>query len=103
MVIRTGVSLRERFRMLAEKWREECKWSSSLNELAMHPAYQQIIGLGPDAIPILLEEMQRKPDHWSWALRAISGENAVKDEHRGDVELMANDWIEWGKQQGYLP
>jgi len=43
MILQKGTSLRQRFQALAEKWREECKWTSSLNEMAMHPAYQQII------------------------------------------------------------
>ena len=102
MVLRTQVAVRQRFESLAERWREECKWTSSLNEMVMHPAYQEIIGLGPDVLPILLEEMHSRPDHWSWALRAISGENPVKDEHRGDLKLMAQDWTEWGRQKGHL-
>jgi hypothetical protein len=95
-------ALRQRFRELAEQWKSECLLTSSTEEMAMHPAYQQIIGIGPDAIPILLEEMQRKPDHWSWALRAISGDNPVKPEHRGKLALIAQDWIEWGKHHRYL-
>jgi len=47
--------------------------------------------------------MQREPDHWSWALDAIAGEDPVKQQHRGNLELMAEDWIAWGKEKGYLP
>jgi hypothetical protein len=97
------IALEQRFRDLAAKWKSECLLTSSTEEMAMPPAYQQIIGMGPDAVPILLEKMQREPDHWSWALRAITGENPVKPEHRGKHALIAQDWIEWGKDYGYLP
>ena len=42
--------LEARFRELAHRWREECAVLSSTTAKAMHPAYQQIIGLGPDAL-----------------------------------------------------
>jgi hypothetical protein len=96
------IALERRFHELAAKWRSECLLISSTEDMAMHAAYQQIIGMGPDAIPILLEEMQREPDHWSWALRAITGDNPVRPEHRGKIALIAQDWIEWGKEHGYL-
>jgi hypothetical protein len=91
-----------KFRVLAKAWRNDCQWTSSINEMVSHYAYQEIIGMGPDAIPILLNEMQRDPDHWSWALRAITGENPVKEEHRGNIDLMAQEWVQWGKERGYL-
>lgn len=96
------VNLRQRFRELMDVWQKETLHMSSSSQMAMHPAYQQIIGMGPDAIPLLLEELQKKPGHWSWALRAITGENPVKDEHRGAIALIAQDWIEWGKKNGFI-
>lgn len=96
------VDVEQRFRQLVETWKKETVHISSSTDLAMHSAYQQIIGLGPVAIPLLLGEMKRKPGHWSWALRAITGENPVKEENRGKLALIAQDWIEWGKANGYL-
>lgn len=39
----------------------------------MHPAYQQIIGMGPAVVPLLLNDLVRTRSHWFWALRAITG------------------------------
>lgn len=97
------MALQQRFRELANQWKAECALISSTNDMATNFAYQQIVGMGPDVLPILLEEMQREPDHWSWALRAITGENPVQPEHRGKLSLIAQDWIAWGKERGYLP
>ena len=76
--------------------------ASAVPQMAMLTPYQQIIGLGQPAVPLILEELQREPDHWFWALEAITQENPVPQEARGKVRQMAQAWIAWGKQQGHL-
>ena len=71
-------------------------------QMAMLRPYQKIIGMGWDAVPLILEELQREPDQWFWALEAITGENPVAPEAAGKVQRMAQAWIEWGKQHGYI-
>jgi len=70
--------------------------------MAMLPSYQRIIGMGLAAVPLLLEELSREPDHWFWALEAITEENPVPREAAGNVPLMAKAWVEWGKQHGFV-
>jgi hypothetical protein len=70
--------------------------------MAMLWPYQQIIGMGKDVLPYILEELQREPDHWFWALEAITQENPVAPEAAGRVRQMAEAWIEWGKQRGHI-
>ncbi|OHB70233.1 MAG: hypothetical protein A2V70_13825 [Planctomycetes bacterium RBG_13_63_9] len=94
--------LRERFEALARTWRNECRFSSSMTEIAMHPAYQQIIGMGRDAVEFLLQELDRQPDHWFWALCAITGEDPVPPEDKGDLAAMAKVWLHWGKEHHYV-
>jgi hypothetical protein len=50
----------------------------------------------------VMTDVERQHDHWSMALFAITGENPISSEHRGHVKLMAQDWVEWGKQCGIL-
>ena len=68
----------------------------------MHPAYQQIIGMGEEALPLILEELSRRPGHWFWALKAITGEDPVPAEHAGEVPEMTRAWLEWGRQHDYI-
>src|SRR3954452_14891428 len=70
----TGESLRSRFRGLADTWSEETGDSSFIQKKVSHPAYQQIIGLGPDVVPLILHELEETPAHWFWALAAVTGE-----------------------------
>jgi hypothetical protein len=67
----------------------------------MHPAYQMIIGMGPEAVPLLLRELESNVDNWFWALRAITEEDPVPASARGDGEAMAKAWLDWGRDQGY--
>lgn len=89
-----------RFDSLAEAWRRECAHLSSLREMVLHPAYQQIIGMGREALPFVLRELERRPDHWDWALWAITGENPVRPEHCGRLADIARDWLDWARQRG---
>ena len=70
--------------------------------MAMLSSYQQIIGIGEPAVPLLLDELSREPDHWFWALEAITQENPVPKEAAGKVRLMAQAWVAWGIREGYI-
>lgn len=96
------LSLRERFIRLTSAWKMAAALESSSRTIAMHPAYQRIIGMGAAALPLILDDLYRSPDHWFWALSAISGENPVKPDHRGNLKLMTEDWLEWGAKKGYF-
>ncbi|MFY9223085.1 MAG: hypothetical protein WAQ98_10465 [Blastocatellia bacterium] len=91
----------QRFRQLVEAWQVDCPPSSRVADIVTHPAYQQIIGLGPAAIPLLLRELETNLDHWFWALTAITGANPVPEESKGNLKKMAQAWLEWGNKYGY--
>jgi len=91
----------KRFGRLAERWKSERGPTSSITQMAMHPAYQEIIGMGSAAIPFLLRELAQAPDHWFWALKSITGIDPVPKEHRGNLAAMTQDWLTWGRVQGY--
>ena len=90
------------FRTLVERWLAERGPASLTTRMVLHPAYQQIIGMGPLALPFIFREMQRRPGHWFWALRAIAGVDPVPEELRGNIPEMTNCWLEWAKSRGYI-
>jgi hypothetical protein len=96
-----SAALEALFDTLVARWKEERGPSSSTTELAMCPSYQRIIGLGPAVVPLLLRSLERAPDHWFWALKAITGADPVPATHRGKIREMAQDWLAWGREQGY--
>jgi len=91
-----------RFFNLRSQWEKDTAMLSSVTEIAIHPSYQQIIGMGPSVIPLILNEMTIKPGHWFWALKSITGEDPVQPKQRGRVKEMTEAWIHWGKEQNYL-
>jgi len=91
-----------RFHRLKEKWEAETAFLSSVSDIVMHPAYQQIIGMGPAAIPLILREVSIKQGQWFWALKSITNADPVKPEHRGIVAEMSKAWLQWGKERGYI-
>jgi hypothetical protein len=94
---------RERFRRLAAEWKDQSRYLSNSAQMALLRPYQRIIGMGLPVVPLILEELQREPDLWFWALEAITEENPVPPEANGVVKLMAEAWLDWGRRQGYLP
>ncbi|MBI5251084.1 MAG: hypothetical protein HY912_16470 [Desulfomonile tiedjei] len=96
------LDIEETFRRLVEEWRTATLLSSSMTEMCMHPAYVRIIGLGRPVVPLLLRELLTNPDHWFWALFAITGANPVNPSDAGDLARMTEAWIRWGKTHGYI-
>ncbi len=92
---------RAKFDRLANEWRSAIRYVSSLSQMVTHPAYQRIIGMGAEAIPLMLERLGHQPEHWFWALKSISGQDPVPEEERGDVEAMSRTWLSWGREHGY--
>jgi hypothetical protein len=91
----------ERFRRLAPVWRDQTCFLSSMSEASAHPAYQEIIGLGPEVVPLLLRDLQENHTHWFAALRAITGANPVPKAVAGNIPKMAEAWLGWAKDNGY--
>lgn len=79
------------------KWKAETVFTSSMTDIVLHPSYQRIIGLGPDVVPYILQELVENGGHWFWALQALTGENPVSEQDKGRTKLMASAWLEWGR------
>jgi len=90
-----------KFYSLASEWKKSIGPTSSVADMAIHPSYQKIIGMGNDAVPFILRELEKEPHHWFWALKAITGEDPVAPENRGQIYKMTEAWLEWGKKEGY--
>jgi hypothetical protein len=93
-----------RFLALARRWHDDTRLASSLSMIAMHPAYQEMIGMGEQALPLIFRELaaeRENPGHWFWALRAITGADPVPAELKGMIREMAGSWLNWAREKGY--
>jgi antitoxin (DNA-binding transcriptional repressor) of toxin-antitoxin stability system len=99
---RKKTELETTFYQLVEQWRQETRGVSSTEQLSMHSAYQQIIGMGSDVIPMLLRELERNSGRWFWALKSITREDPVTPEQQGKTKEMIESWLNWGRKKGYI-
>jgi hypothetical protein len=76
--------------------------AASTTDMSMRPSYPRIIGLGPSALPLILESLEEQPQHWFWALQAVTGENPVTPEHVGLMAEMTGDWLKWARSSGVI-
>jgi hypothetical protein len=92
--------IEDRFQHLAEQWKKQARGLSDPAEMAMLRSYQSIIGMGTEALPLILDELRRAPAQWFWALEAITGENPVPPQAKDNLPEMARAWLEWGQKRG---
>jgi hypothetical protein len=94
----------EEFHTLAEQWREETRFESSLAAITEHPAYRAIVALGDEVVPLLLRQLRRRgdPEFWFTALREITGADPVRADQWGNVRAMSEDWLRWGRDNHLL-
>ncbi len=95
-------SIRAEFKSLTLEWKADTAILSSVQDISLHPAYQRIIGLGKSVLPLIFESLEREPDHWFWALRALTGEDPVPTKDRGKLGAMTDAWLAWGVEHGYV-
>lgn len=96
------------FRSLKQEWqRERNTLSSRASDNLRSTAYLRLIGMGMKAVPMILNELRSElttgePDDWFIALSAITGVNPVALEERGQLQKMAQAWLNWGSQEGHV-
>lgn len=102
-IARTSEEVRGRFERLWEELRTQTQYESNYSRVLLHPAYRGILGLGPLAVPLILEKIRKgSRGVWFQTLEDIVEHNPVAKEHEMDVELMAQDWLKWGRDNGLL-
>jgi hypothetical protein len=104
-IIDTRILNLVKFNQLAKQWKNERGAHATAAAMAALPSYQKIIGMGKDSLPFILSQLKSEgdaPDHWFWALAAITDENPVPPESRGKLSEMAKAWLEWGQKEGHV-
>lgn len=87
--------LDRKFNLLKGVWENETIFSSNITEITNHPSYHAIIKLGREVVPLIIQDLQKNNSHWFYALEILTGENPILPQHKGNIVLMKNDWIDW--------
>lgn len=97
-----SIETEQTFRSLAERWYLDTMPLSSYIDKILHPAYQKILTLADEAVPLILRELQDQPNDWFWALRILTDDDPVSPNDAGDMVAMTNAWLRWGTDKGYI-
>ena len=62
--IKIDPKLVNKFSTLAEQWEREVEGMSSTTRMSQHPAYQEIIQMGTQIVPLLLQQLKQNPLYW---------------------------------------
>jgi hypothetical protein len=92
-------SIEEKIDALAEVWRKFCRGRSVIEY--NHAAYMQVIGIGIEAMPILLKKLEDGDSDWIVAMKYIAGTTTTTPEMRGDVQTIRQSWLDWGTANGF--
>ena len=94
-------SVAEKFRRLAATWKAAVAFHSSNSIRENHPAYLEIIALGPPVVPLLLRDLEETEAHWFAAMARITGANPVTAADAGNIPRMKDAWLRWAQENGY--
>jgi len=80
-----------------KNWHSETMFLSSSKRYE-NRWYKEIVMLGVEAVPDMISAMLSHDTDLFEALIRITGENPIKDEHRGIMREMKNDFISWWEE-----
>jgi len=95
----SSVDSEDLFKKLVAEWRSDTGHLSVVSQRLGHPAYIQIMQMGASAIPLILEELERRPDHWFYALTQLTQENPIPVNFNGTIADAIDLWISWGRSR----
>jgi hypothetical protein len=103
------MQLSAKFQAEAEEWARHCRGvslSSDLSDYCNHPAYRELVGLGPAAVPLIMERYPGDPLlPWELVLQEITGVRMVEDFGAYDPSEARRRWERWweGERGRYAP
>jgi hypothetical protein len=94
--------VKKSFDLYNSVWKNETLFSSSISEIVNNSAYRAIIDLGKRALPYIFEDLKTSDNHWFYALESVTGQNPIRESHRGILPLMKQDWIQWAIENNII-
>jgi len=90
----------DQFNPLADAWESETAFTSAVKDMVVNQNYQDIIGMGHPALPLIFERLSDSPTRWILALRAVVGHDVAAGSTTS-AEAVAR-WLDWAKSNGYI-
>lgn len=103
---RAAFSFDEQFLTLAKRWKKETAMFATAYDKINHPNYLTIIGMGMlnrnRILTLILEDLQKGPDFWHYALKSITQQNPVPNGMVNNLSVVRSAWLQWGQDHQIL-
>jgi hypothetical protein len=86
------ISLKETFNSLVKAWEKKTMFSSSISNIINDSNFKRIVQMGSSAVPLIIDELDRKPSNLVWALNLITGAT-LKSNVRLTVTEACKSWV----------
>jgi hypothetical protein len=92
------------FNSLASQLYKETRMFSFIKHKAFHVCYQNIIGMGEDALPFIFKELSKGKGDWIYAIERILrvNENTNPVPQNTPFKETNEIWLRWGYDHGYV-
>lgn len=87
-----NVFLMDRFDSLVKSWEKNTIFSSSMLGIIEDENFQEILKMGKDAIPLIINEINQKPSQLVWALNIIT-DSRLKTKQRLTLTESCKKWV----------
>jgi len=107
-----------RYEMLKAEWRLAAHQYRSMDEAKSTPIYQDFLLLGLPVIGLMLKDLEIDRDFlmsvqhdkhvlqnypWFGAIQELTvGHPKIPSKHEGQLNLIIEDYLRWGRSKGYL-
>lgn len=88
----------DEFDRLVSQWRLETALSSSVQDKIESSFFKKIVDMKEKIIPLIINELQNRPDFLFLALELIVKDNVIPKEAKGKVDLRIDAWLNWAKE-----
>lgn len=97
-----NVETKDKFERLASKFESETRNLSSPPQIMKHPAYQEIIDMGEEVVPLIIDRLKKRPWYWFNALKKLTGvtNDPFPPYAQGNLQIMADAWAAWAVGKG---
>ncbi len=82
---------------LNSKWQKETALMSDINQVLENRNFKEIVDIGKDAIPVILNEIDINPGPLVWALNIIT--KSKISENPIPLEESCKLWVLWGESE----
>ncbi|MFA6493298.1 MAG: hypothetical protein WCV58_04125 [Patescibacteria group bacterium] len=111
MTTRISFGTKREYLLKSRKIDLETSHFSSCRAMMEHPSFEEIVGLGKDAIVLMLRDIKRSLEigiHWRFmAICKIAMNENIKpveipEKSAGRVEQMRRLYLVWGRKHGFV-